>query len=155
MILIFYLSLGNQVILYQRYAAGDHFRANANTPSSRKAASSSGTSLSLPLARKTCTPFFIKIISQVCQSSSFDIYHSIATVCPTQADIKEISNDEVASRIHLFNNFSSPHLRSFSKYNHSPGVEENEPEKLEDHEPHLEGFCTFSQPSIRNFLDEV
>lgn len=57
------------------------------------------------------------------QSHAFDPYSEIASVCPTQADIRSISNEEVANRIQVYNNFSERE-RSFSRMGNSPGEEE-------------------------------
>ena len=64
-----------------------------------------------------------------------------------------ISHDEVAARIHFYSNTttSQTHI-SLRQGSPSPGDEEAIEGEIE---PVIEGFCAFSQPSMRNFLDEV
>lgn len=90
-----------------------------------------------------------QIISQLSHSPHFDPYSDIAVLCPSQPDLRSLSHEEVATRIH---NLSSDQP-CFATLNFSP--EEEEGHERPDGELKLEGFCTFSQPSIRNFLDEV
>jgi hypothetical protein len=68
------------------------------------------------------------------ESNRFDPYSEIASVCPTQAGLRNLSNDEVMSRIQLYSSLSEGE-RSFSRINNSPG--EEEPSSRRDQEPKI------------------
>lgn len=95
-------------------------------------------------------------MEHIMDTTHFNLYAEIAKICPTQADLSTISNEEVTTRIQLYNNLSSDRSGSFNRLNNSPDEEEEDGgERQSFHEQRAEGFCTFSQPSIRDFLDDV
>jgi hypothetical protein len=105
-----------------------------------------------PSAGKNSIYQFIQVISQLIHSPHFDPYSDVAVLCPSQADLRNLSNEEVTTRIHHLNNISSDQP-CFAPLSFSP--EEEEGHERPEVELKIDGFCTFSQPSIRNFLDEV
>lgn len=90
-------------------------------------------------------------MTHLTRSPAFDPYAAVATLCPEQADLRNISNDEVVTRLNSLNNLSSE--QRFSRVNASP--EEEEACERQEGEVKMDSFCNFSQPSVRNFFDEV
>jgi hypothetical protein len=74
-------------------------------------------------------------------------------VCPSQADLRSLPNEEISLRISSYNQLYQESNPSFVKYEDSPS--RYELEEVEDKQHKLAEFNLFAQPSLQDMLEDI